>query len=240
MMTDPIADMLTRIRNAGKARHRRVDLPVSKLKTEIARILKDEGFIADWRFIERGPQGVLRVTLKYGPRKEQILSGLRRASRPGLRMYATRAAIPRIRGGMGVAIITTSRGVMTDRQAREQRARHGVDRAQDIGPHREHGHYEEKRAGSEGRDRVDLAEIDAVEQPVQQFHRGARKRIPEQRAQDVADHDRKREYRAESPGIELDHVHLRWLTSMRHGCGAAGGTKCFTASPAIRRVHHLA
>ena len=85
---------------------------------EIARILKDEGFIADWRFIERGPQGVIRVTLKYGPRKEQILSGLRRASRPGLRLYTERSAIPRIRGGMGVVILTTSRGIMTDRQAR--------------------------------------------------------------------------------------------------------------------------
>jgi small subunit ribosomal protein S8 len=85
---------------------------------EIARILKDEGFIADWRFIERGPQGVIRVTLKYGPRKEQILTGLRRASRPGLRLYTERRTIPRIRGGMGVAILTTSRGVMTDRQAR--------------------------------------------------------------------------------------------------------------------------
>ena len=117
-ISDPIADMLTRVRNASRARHTEVAVPASRTKRQIARILKDEGFIADWRFIERGPQGVIRVTLKYGPRKEQILSGLRRASRPGLRLYTERRAIPRIRGGMGVAILTTSRGVMTDRQAR--------------------------------------------------------------------------------------------------------------------------
>lgn len=118
VITDPIADMLTQIRNANLVRHDHVDVPASKLKMEIARILKDEGFLADWRFIERGPQGVIHITLKYGPRKEQILSGLRRASRPGLRLYTTRTEIPRIRGGMGVAILSTSRGVMTDRQAR--------------------------------------------------------------------------------------------------------------------------
>ncbi len=118
VVTDPIADMLARVRNANIARHDHVDVPASKLKLEIARILKDEGFIADWRVIERGPQGLLRVTMRYGPRKEPILSGLRRASRPGLRLYATRSEIPRIRGGMGVAILSTSRGVMTDRQAR--------------------------------------------------------------------------------------------------------------------------
>src|SRR2546427_11586266 len=85
---------------------------------EIARILKDEGFVADWHRIDRGPQGVLRVTLKYGPRKEAVLSGLTRVSRPGLRLYTGRTEIPRVRGGMGVVILTTSRGVMTDRQAR--------------------------------------------------------------------------------------------------------------------------
>lgn len=118
VITDPISDMLTQIRNANTARHDHLHVPASKLKMEIARILKDEGFLADWRVIERGPQGVIRITLKYGPRKEPILSGLRRASRPGLRLYTTRGEIPRIRGGMGVAILTTSRGVMTDRQAR--------------------------------------------------------------------------------------------------------------------------
>ncbi|MBI2247469.1 MAG: 30S ribosomal protein S8 [Armatimonadetes bacterium] len=111
--------MLTRIRNANSAKHDHVDVPASKLKGEIAKILKDEGFIADLHRIEKGPQGVLRITLRYGPRKEQVLSGLRRVSRPGLRMYTQREEIPRVRGGLGVAILTTSRGVMTDRQARK-------------------------------------------------------------------------------------------------------------------------
>lgn len=111
--------MLTRVRNANTAKHDHVDVPASRLKLEIAKILKDEGFIAEFHRIERGPQGVLRITLRYGPRKEQVLSGLRRVSRPGLRMYAQREEIPRVRGGLGVAILTTSRGVMTDRQARK-------------------------------------------------------------------------------------------------------------------------
>src|SRR2546426_6079616 len=110
--------MLTRIRNGIRARHDYVDIPASRLKMEIARILKDEGFVADWHRIDRGPQGVLRVTLKYGPRKEAVLSGLTRVSRPGLRLYTGRAEIPRVRGGMGVVILITSRGGMTDRHAR--------------------------------------------------------------------------------------------------------------------------
>jgi len=118
VITDPISDMLTRIRNGVGARHDHVDVPGSRLKMEIARILKDEGFIADWHRIDRGPQGVLRITLKYGARKEATLSGLTRVSRPGLRLYAGRQEIPRVRGGLGVVILTTSRGVMTDRQAR--------------------------------------------------------------------------------------------------------------------------
>jgi small subunit ribosomal protein S8 len=118
VITDPISDMLTRIRNGVRARHDHVDVPGSRLKMEIARILKDEGFVADWHRIDRGPQGVLRVTLKYGARKEATLSGLTRVSRPGLRLYAGRQEIPRVRGGLGVVILTTSRGVMTDRQAR--------------------------------------------------------------------------------------------------------------------------
>jgi small subunit ribosomal protein S8 len=118
VITDPIADMLTRIRNANSASHEHADVPASKLKIEIAKILKEEGFISSWTLIERGPQGVLRITLKYGPRKEHVLSGLTRVSRPGLRMYTTRTEIPRVRGGLGVAILTTSRGIMTDRQAR--------------------------------------------------------------------------------------------------------------------------
>lgn len=118
VITDPISDMLTRIRNGVRARHDFVDVPASRLKMEIARILKDEGFITDWHKIDRGPQGLLRVTLKYGARKEATLSGLTRVSRPGLRWYAGREDIPRVRGGLGVVILTTSRGVMTDRQAR--------------------------------------------------------------------------------------------------------------------------
>ncbi len=122
VVTDPIADMLTRIRNANSARHGQVEMPASKLKLAIARILKDEGFIGDWHLVERRPQGVLRINLKYGPHKENVLSGIRRVSRPGLRIYAKRDGIPRVRGGLGVVIVSTSQGIMTDRQAR----RHGV------------------------------------------------------------------------------------------------------------------
>ncbi len=120
VVTDTIADMLTRIRNASAARHETVDVPASRLKWEIARILKEEGFIADVQRIDRGPQGILRITLRYGPRREPVLTGIRRVSRPGLRVYARRAQIPRVRGGLGVAILSTSRGLMTDRQARRQ------------------------------------------------------------------------------------------------------------------------
>jgi len=112
--------MLTRIRNANSARHGQVEVPVSKLKLAIARILKEEGFISDWHLIEHPPQGMLRISLKFGPRKEHILSGIRRVSRPGLRIYAKRAEIPRVRGGLGVAILSTSHGIMTDRQARRK------------------------------------------------------------------------------------------------------------------------
>ncbi len=122
VVTDSIADMLTRIRNANSARHTHVDVPASKLKLAIARILKDEGFIGDWHLVESAPQSKLRISMKYSPQKEHILSGIRRVSRPGLRIYAKRAAIPRVRGGLGVAILSTSRGIMTDRQAR----RHGL------------------------------------------------------------------------------------------------------------------
>jgi small subunit ribosomal protein S8 len=120
VVTDTIADMLTRIRNASAARHESVDVPASRLKWEIARILKEEGFIADVQRIDRGPQGILRITLRYGPRREPVLTGIRRVSRPGLRVYARRAEVPRVRGGLGVAILSTSRGLMTDRQARRQ------------------------------------------------------------------------------------------------------------------------
>ncbi|MDQ7850182.1 MAG: 30S ribosomal protein S8 [Armatimonadota bacterium] len=120
VVTDTIADMLTRIRNASAARHETVDVPASRLKWEIARILKEEGFIADVQRIHRGPQGILRITLRYGPRREPVLTGIRRVSRPGLRVYSRRTEIPRVRGGLGVAILSTSRGLMTDRQARRQ------------------------------------------------------------------------------------------------------------------------
>jgi len=120
VVTDVIADMLTRIRNANAARHEYVEVPASRLKLEIARILKEEGFIAEVVRIDRPPQGVLRITLRYGPRREPILTGIRRVSRPGLRIYSRRTAIPRVRGGLGVAILSTSRGLMTDRQARRQ------------------------------------------------------------------------------------------------------------------------
>jgi len=120
VVTDVIADMLTRIRNANAARHDYVEVPASRLKLEIARLLKDEGFIAEVQRVDRAPQGLLRITLRYGPRREPILTGIRRVSRPGLRIYSRRTEIPRVRGGLGVAILSTSRGLMTDRQARRQ------------------------------------------------------------------------------------------------------------------------
>jgi small subunit ribosomal protein S8 len=118
IVTDPIADMLTRIRNANAAGHDQVSVPASKLKAEIARILKEEGFIQDWTWVHDGPQGTLRITLKYGPKRERVLRGIRRVSKPGLRVYVRRPEIPRVRGGLGIAILSTSRGILTDRQAR--------------------------------------------------------------------------------------------------------------------------
>ncbi|MDR7545088.1 MAG: 30S ribosomal protein S8 [Armatimonadota bacterium] len=119
VITDSIADMLTRLRNANAARHDHVLVPASRLKLEIARILKNEGYLADVQVIERRPHNQLRLQLRYGPRRQQILTGIRRVSRPGLRVYAKRSAVPRVRGGMGVAILSTSSGLMTDRQARQ-------------------------------------------------------------------------------------------------------------------------
>jgi small subunit ribosomal protein S8 len=121
MRSDPIADMLTRIRNASRAEHEKVDIPASKLKVRIAEILKQEGFIKNYRVLEDGRQGVLRVYLKYGPANEQMISGLVRVSTPGRRVYVTHDRIPHILAGMGVTILSTSRGVMTDREARRQR-----------------------------------------------------------------------------------------------------------------------
>ncbi|HET6230169.1 MAG TPA: 30S ribosomal protein S8 [Longimicrobiaceae bacterium] len=117
MVTDPIADMLTRIRNAALARHRRVDMPVSKLKTEIARLLKDNGYIHEHKILDDGGHKVLRLYLKYYQDKS-VIRELRRVSRPGLRRYVGVGEIPRVRNGLGMALLSTSRGVMTDAQAR--------------------------------------------------------------------------------------------------------------------------
>jgi small subunit ribosomal protein S8 len=120
MMTDPIADMLTRIRNANQAKHKRVDMPVSKLKTEIARILKESHFIHDYKVLDDGRFGVLRLYLKYYEERPVIRS-LQRVSKPGRRVYAGAQELRPIRNGLGIAIVSTSRGVMTDREARSAR-----------------------------------------------------------------------------------------------------------------------
>jgi small subunit ribosomal protein S8 len=120
MMTDPIADMLTRIRNAAQARHKRVDLPVSKLKTEIARILKENHFIHDFKVLDDGRHGVLRLYLRYYE-DQPVIRNVQRVSKPGRRVYKAVAELPRVRNGLGIAILSTSRGVMTDRQARAEK-----------------------------------------------------------------------------------------------------------------------
>ena len=120
MMTDPIADMLTRIRNASQAKHKRVDLPVSRLKTEIARILKENHFIHDFKILDDGRHGVLRVYLKYYEDRPVIRS-LKRVSRPGRRIYKGAADLPRVRNGLGLAIVSTSKGVMTDKEAKQEK-----------------------------------------------------------------------------------------------------------------------
>ena len=117
-ITDPIADMLTRIRNAGSARHETVDVPNSKMKKAIAEILLEEGYIKSFQLIDDGTQGVIRIQLKYLAGKEKVISGLRRVSKPGLRVYAGADELPRVLKGLGIAIISTSRGVMTDKAAR--------------------------------------------------------------------------------------------------------------------------
>jgi small subunit ribosomal protein S8 len=116
-MTDPVADLLTRIRNGVRARLAKVDVPSSKLKVEIARILKDEGYVSNYKLIEDERQGVLRVYLKYGPGMERIITDLQRVSRPGCRIYCGKDAIPRVYGGLGINILSTSRGLMTGRSA---------------------------------------------------------------------------------------------------------------------------
>ncbi len=119
-MTDPIADMLTRIRNGNMVNHENVDVPGSREKLAIARILKDEGFVRDCQWIDDGKQGVIRVYLKYGPAREKVITGLRRISKPGLRVYVKKDQLPRVLGGLGIAIISTSKGLMTDKEARSQ------------------------------------------------------------------------------------------------------------------------
>ena len=119
-ITDPIADMLTRIRNANSAKHETVDIPASNMKKAIAQILLDEGYIPSYKVIADEKQGVIRVTLKYGENKSQVITGLRRVSKPGLRIYSNVEDMPKVMKGLGIAIVSTSKGIMTDREARKQ------------------------------------------------------------------------------------------------------------------------
>ena len=118
-VTDPVADLLTRIRNANGANHDTVDAPASKLNVEVVRILQSEGFIKSFEMVKDAKFPTVRVYLKYGPRKEKVISNLKRVSKPGLRVYSGRETLPRVLRGLGVAVISTSRGVMTDREARK-------------------------------------------------------------------------------------------------------------------------
>ena len=118
-ISDVIADMLTRIRNANNAKHESVDVPASNMKKAIADILKEEGYIASYQIVEDGKQGIIRITLKYGRGKQRVIQGLRRVSKPGLRIYSNCEDMPKVMNGLGVAIVSTSKGVMTDKKARE-------------------------------------------------------------------------------------------------------------------------
>ena len=118
-ITDPIADMLTRIRNANSSKHETVSVPSSKMKLAIAKILLDEGYIAGYEVIEDGLQGVIKITLKYGANKTKVISGLKRVSKPGPRVYASKEEMPRVLRGLGIAIVSTSKGIMTDKEARK-------------------------------------------------------------------------------------------------------------------------
>jgi len=118
--SDPIADFLTRIRNAGMVYHDKVEIPGSSIKKALAELMKQEGFIKDYEYIEDSKQGVLRLYLKYGPNRERVITGLKRISRPGLRVYAKKDQIPKVLGGLGIAVISTSKGIMPDRQARSE------------------------------------------------------------------------------------------------------------------------
>ncbi len=119
-MTDPIADMLTRIRNANMVRHANVEVPASNMKKTIAQILSDEGFIKGFEVIEDDKQGTIKITMKYDENKDRVITGLKRISKPGLRVYAKRNEVPRVLGGLGIAIISTSHGIMSDKQARKE------------------------------------------------------------------------------------------------------------------------
>ena len=119
-ITDPVADMLTRIRNANSAKHETVDVPASNLKKAIAQILLDEGYIKSYTLVDNGNQGMIHITLKYLAKKEQVISGLRRVSKPGLRVYAGAEELPKVLKGLGIAIVSTSKGLMTDKAARKE------------------------------------------------------------------------------------------------------------------------
>ncbi|QGQ44006.1 30S ribosomal protein S8 [Metabacillus sediminilitoris] len=118
VMTDPIADMLTRIRNANMVRHEKLEFPASKIKKEIAEILKREGFVRDVEYVEDNKQGIIRIFLKYGANNERVITGLKRISKPGLRVYAKADEVPRVLNGLGIAIVSTSQGVLSDKEAR--------------------------------------------------------------------------------------------------------------------------
>lgn len=118
-MTDPIADLLTRVRNANLVYHDKVEIPASRTKKAIAEIFKKEGFIKDCEFIDDGKQGIIRIYLKYGPNREKVITGLKRISKPGLRVYAKKDEVPKVLGGLGIAVISTSKGIMTDKEARK-------------------------------------------------------------------------------------------------------------------------
>ena len=119
-ITDAIADMLTRIRNASSAKHESVDIPASNLKKDIARILLDEGYVKNVELINDGKQGLIRIALKYTANKQNVITGIKRISKPGLRVYANKEELPKVLGGLGIAIISTSRGIMTDKKARSE------------------------------------------------------------------------------------------------------------------------
>ena len=120
VVTDTIADMLTRIRNANAMRYTEVKVPASNLKLELARILKEEGFITDYKVLDENTQGMILITLKYGDKKERVITGLKRISKPGLRVYAKKDEVPKVLNGLGIAIISTSKGIMTDKEARKE------------------------------------------------------------------------------------------------------------------------